>query len=257
MAEPDTDGTSSQRQGGAANRILTFMQADKVAAGLWLTRLFTIVCSFLFFLPVLGGNPYSLYQKALLSNAATSALRLHQRMPQFQLSRQFLGQMMLEDSAHYLFYSLIFITSSPVTLALVPVFLFAVLHAGAYTKSVLNQVGPNSLMMIRNLIAKLDNQQRNILRFIACNEIFMMPAIVIMTFTGNASLILPFIYYRFLTLRYTSRRNPYCRQLFYELRVTAEHLTNRPQCPAFLRNLTFKMIGLINRLAPVVQTTQE
>lgn len=29
--------------------------------------------------------------------------------------------------------------------------------------------------------------------------------------SGQGSLLLPFIYYRFLTLRYTSRRNPYCR----------------------------------------------
>ena len=80
----------------------------------------------------------SLYQKVLLSNAATSALRLHQRLPNFQLSREFLGQMFLEDSAHYLFYSLIFVMSYPVSMALVPVFLFALLHAQNYTKSLLN-----------------------------------------------------------------------------------------------------------------------
>jgi hypothetical protein len=240
------------QQDSALNRVTTFMMGNKVEAALWLTRMFTVVTSILFFLPIFGGNPSSLYQRVLLSNAATSALRLHQRLPHFQFSREFIGLMFLEDSAHYLFYSLIFVMSYPVTMSLVPVFLFALLHATNYTKSVMNQVGPNSMAPIRSLVAKVDGQQRSILRFIACNEIFMMPMIIFMMFTGNSSLLLPFIYYRFITLRYASRRNPYCRQLFYELRVTTEHLCSKPQCPAFVRNLSFKISGFISNLAPAV-----
>jgi hypothetical protein len=40
--------------------------------------------------------------KALMANAATSALRLHQRLPQVQFTRQFLFQFLLEDSGTYL-----------------------------------------------------------------------------------------------------------------------------------------------------------
>jgi len=61
------------------------------------------------------GYPNSYYQKALLSNGVTSALRLHQRVPNFQFSREYLGRLFLEDSAHYLFYSLIFVTGPPVS----------------------------------------------------------------------------------------------------------------------------------------------
>lgn len=57
----------------------------------------------------------SFYQRALLANALTSALRLYQRLPHFQLSRTFLAQALLEDSCHYLLYSLIFVNSYPVT----------------------------------------------------------------------------------------------------------------------------------------------
>ena len=59
--------------------------------------------------------PHSYYQKSLLSNAVTSALRLHQRVPNFQFSREYFGRLFLEDSAHYLFYSLIFVTGPPVS----------------------------------------------------------------------------------------------------------------------------------------------
>lgn len=50
-----------------------------------------------------------------MNNAATSALRLHQRVPRVQLTRQFLETLLLEDSCHYLFYSLIFLYAAPVT----------------------------------------------------------------------------------------------------------------------------------------------
>lgn len=61
------------------------------------------------------GNPYGFYQRALISNAATSALRLHQRLPHFQLSREFFGLLFLEDSCHYLMFSLIFMNGYPIT----------------------------------------------------------------------------------------------------------------------------------------------
>lgn len=104
----------------------------------------------------------------------------------------------------------------------------------------LQVMGPDSLQFMRKLIDKLQLQQINILRFIACTEIFIMPAIIFMMFAwvyillsdlwvlslalicfmlynlafhfrGKCSFFLPFVYYKFLSLRYTSRRNPYCR----------------------------------------------
>lgn len=50
-----------------------------------------------------------------MNNAATSALRLHQRVPHVQLNRQFLERLFVEDSCHYLLYSLIFLYIAPVT----------------------------------------------------------------------------------------------------------------------------------------------
>lgn len=65
-----------------------------------------------FFRPHAAAN---FYQRALLANALTSALRLHQRLPHFQLSRAFLAQALQEDSCHYLLYSLILVNSYPIT----------------------------------------------------------------------------------------------------------------------------------------------
>ncbi|XP_043917445.1 transmembrane protein 33 isoform X2 [Protopterus annectens] len=235
-------------QGGAV-----FLLANKLDTAMWLSRLFTVYCSVLFILPFLGTQEAAnFYQRALLANALTSALRLHQRLPRFQLSRAFLAQALLEDSCHYLLFSLIFVNSSPVTLSIFPVFLFSLLHATTYTKKVLDAIGPNSLALLRMLLEKINVNQLNILKFIACNEIFLMPATVFMLLSGQGSLLQPFIYYRFLTLRYSSRRNPYCRTLFSELRILVEHLIMKPACPSLVRRLCLSTIAFISRLAPTV-----
>ena len=61
-----------------------------------------------------------------------------------------------------------------------------------------------------------------------------------------------FVYYRFVSLRYASRRNPYSRNTFTELRVVAETYAQKPQCPEAVRNIVFKAIAGISRLAPPV-----
>ncbi|XP_005093848.1 transmembrane protein 33 [Aplysia californica] len=240
-------------QNTQSNPVLAHMMQNKVETTLWFTRIFTVICSVLFLLPIFGGNPYSFYQRALISAAATSALRMHQRLPNVQLNMDFVRRLFSEDSSHYLMYCIIFLNSYPMTMSLIPIFLFALLHACSFTKTVLNLMGPQSMMFVRNAVMKLEAQQVNILRFIASTEIFLMPAIVILVFSGKASFFLPFLYYRFLTLRYSSRRNPYNRTLFSEFRQAVEFLCSKPQCPQFVRNLCFSSIGFISRLAPPIQ----
>lgn len=266
MADSGNNGTNSERGGSgrpgsaggttggqpAGGSVLSFMMTNKVESALWLTRLFTVICTLLFFLPIIGGSPYGFYQRAFISNAATSALRLHQRLPNFQFNRQFLSLLLAEDSCHYLVFSILFMNSYPLSMALIPVFLYALLHACNYTVQILNVMGPASMQFVRNMIIKLQAQQVGILRFIACTEIFIMPAVFLMTFTGRCTIFLPVIYYRFLLLRYSSRRNPYCRTLFHEMRLTIEYLCNKPQCPAMIRNMLTKAIAVISRLAPTV-----
>lgn len=241
----------SQPPPPSQNGPVQFLLSNKLETAMWLSRLFTDYCSIMFILPLLGPQAAAnFYQRALLANALTSALRLHQRLPHFQLSRAFLAQALQEDSCHYLLYSLILVNSYPITMSIFPVFLFSLLHATTYTKKVLDTMGPNSLMFVRNFLNKLTANQQNILKFIACNEIFLMPATVFMIFSGQGSLLQPFIYYRFLTLRYTSRRNPYCRTLFTELRFLLEHFVMKPSCPVFFRRMCLNSIAFISRLAP-------
>ena len=140
-----------------------------------------------------------------MASAATSALRLHQRLPRVQFNREFATQLLLEDSAHYLFFAIIFIyASGPITMALLPALLFAILHSASYSLTLLDAFGTNtSWWGARFLISVVELQSRNILRLIAFSEIFLMPMTVVYLFSGRTWLVVPFVYYRFLGLRYS------------------------------------------------------
>ena len=60
----------------------------------------------------------------------------------------------------------------------------------------------------------------------------------------------PILYYQFVVLRYMSRRNPYSRQTFTELRIALESLTQDARCPDFAKRGIHGGIALLSRLAP-------
>lgn len=237
------------------NALKAHVLEHKVEVAMWLTRVFTVLFTVGYFIPLFW-NPYSLYYKALLSNAATSALRLHQRLPQVTLTRAFLQELLLEDSCHYLIYSVIFLYISPITLVLLPIFLFGILHSASYSLTLLDTVGQNAWWGARLLISIVEFQSRNVLRLVSFTEIFLLPFTVFIIFLGRGSLLTPFLYYQFLCLRYASRRNPYTRNMFHELRVVIEGVANKPAVPEIIKNLLLGIVATTSRFAPQVNTAQ-
>lgn len=116
--------------------------SNKTDAVLMLTRILTIIFSVLYMIPMIGGGAF--YKKVLIANGATSALRLHQRLPRFQLTSEFLQQLIAEDSCHYLLFSIIFLNSHPITLVLLPISLFATLHVAFAALTLLDKTGNRS-----------------------------------------------------------------------------------------------------------------
>ncbi|XP_058957159.1 transmembrane protein 33 [Pocillopora verrucosa] len=252
--EGSTANSSTSPNWAALRR---YLLDNKIDSALWLTRVFTIITSILYLLPFFSPMfSYNCYKRVLISSAATSALRLHQRLPRFQFSREFFGLLLSEDSCHYLLYSIMFVNSHPVTIILIPVALFALLHTVSFTKKLLDILGSGGIFSMslirsaRKAIEKVEIHQQGLLRFIACTEIMLMPAVILMALSGQAGIVIPFVYYRFVGFRYASRRNPYCRLLFTELRRSVEQLASHPRCPAFLRTFVFKFTAFIEKLAP-------
>merc|ERR1719186_870093 len=157
---------------------------------------------------------------------------------------------LLHYAAHYLIFSIIFLYVAPITLVLAPVVLFALLHFASYSLTLLDTLGQNSWWGARMLISLVEYQSRNILRMVAFNEIFLMPFSITMIFAGKTTILTPFLYYRFLGLRYSSRRNPYCRTMFHELKLAMDTLAYSPRCPGLVRNVIYKAIAFVSNMAP-------
>ncbi|VDP23610.1 unnamed protein product [Soboliphyme baturini] len=179
---------------------------------LWMFRSVTLIFGFLYIFPF-GVNQSHCYQKTLLSAAASNALRLQQRLGYFEFSLAFLHRVIAEDACHYLFYSAAFLGCTPMTMALMPVFIFALLHWSTFTIQLLTSIGKSGSFLCRNLIRFNQSYTQSLLQVVSFCEMFLMPLVIVMVFSGRCNLFIPIIYYRFLTLRYVSRRNPYTRQV--------------------------------------------
>ncbi|XP_066596456.1 Krueppel homolog 2 [Prorops nasuta] len=251
MVDANPDNLPPQSERGW-NCLKQHILENKAKAWLWVTRALTIIYSFAYFIPLFG-NPYNAYYKVLICNAATSAMRLHQRVPQFRFNREFFEIIYLEDSSHYLFYSFTFLYAAPVALVLIPVFLFALMHLASYSLTLLDCLGQNSWWGARLMISLVEFQSRNILRLCALCEIIILPFTVLLVFTGRAGLLTPFIYYQFLKLRLASRRNPFTRNVFIEIRNALSKATMNTAIPQILRKLINGLLMLTQQMAPVHQ----
>jgi hypothetical protein len=232
----------------ASPSLISVLLERKTDAVLLLSRLATIFFTLMYLLPFLRSNSESnvYYTKALISSAVTSGLRLGQRLPPIEFSREFFFTLIREDSAHYLMYSFLFLTGSSMTIVLIPITTYAILHSCSFLSQILT-----NYPKIKFYLDRITENHANLLRFVALNEIILMPLLILSIFVARSNFLLIFMYYRFLTLRYTSHRNPYTRTLFYELRQNVEQFCHRPACPAIIARICQSAIALINRLAPV------
>lgn len=217
-------------------------------------RLATIYFVLSYLLPLTNPHYQKMaYTKALATAAATNAFRLHQRLRTVNVpffSQQFLYELMIEDSAHYLLYSIILVMSSPITLALLPISIYALFNIVNFLNKISTEVGYISASLASWLVQIKQQHTANLLSTASCAEIFLFPIIVSMVFMGKTNLFTPFVYYRFLTMRYLSRRNPYTRAMFGQLKLLIFSLANRGGCPTFVRSLIFKSVSFIEQLAP-------
>ena len=196
------------------------------------------------------------YRRILIVNAIVCALRLNQRVPTFELSAVHFKRLMNEDSAHYLLFSITFLTCTPMVFVLFPVFLFALLQSSSFTRQVLDARGPHSVPLVRKLINYVAKHQTRLFRFIAINEITILPMLFFVMMFGMPSWFAMIVYFKFLQLRFLSKRNPYNKQLFRQFRMAAEWVANHQRCPGIVKNLIHVGVSSVQKLVPPPEETE-
>ncbi|KAF1762702.1 hypothetical protein GCK72_010964 [Caenorhabditis remanei] len=233
--------------------ISQYVSANTMDCVLFASRVLTVFFAFNYMIPFLGlVHPQSAYYKIFAASAATFALRLHTRIQgQFALNAQFVQRLVIEDAFHYLVYSVVFLMAAPVSMAALPVTIYAALHACTFLTKMLRETGHN-LSLVPKLEQFTAHQTPNALGIIACSEIFLVPLLVSLIFSGKGSLLLPFAYYRFLSLRYASRRNPSTRQAFSQMRGSLQNVAQSASCPSIVSSFIYRAIDFISARAPPV-----
>jgi len=230
-------------------KITQLVQQGRLDAMSWFIRLYLIFLSVQHIL--LGGALPALdgcYKRALIANALVACIRLHQRIGgNFALSKEHFQRVVLEDSAHYLLFSIVFLMQpGKITMALVPITIMAAIHAVKYGYKVLDTIGTNKGRGLLNAIAM---KQQSLFRIVALTEIFLLPVLIIMVFLGRAQLFSPFLLYRYVKLRYHSQRNAYCKQVFYELKMAGDQYKNNARTPAMVKKAIQSAQDMCNKLA--------
>ncbi|CEF66196.1 Transmembrane protein 33 [Strongyloides ratti] len=187
----------------------------------------------------------------MIAGAVTNGIRLSQRLGEnLQFSREFVTNAVLEDSFHYLLYSLLFAMSAPMTMALVPVALFGLLHSINFINKVAQNTGHGNNGIIIKAHGLVNQQTKNLLGIVATGEIFMFPILFGLIFIGKGTIFLPIVYYKFLCLRYSSRRNPYTRVAFSQMKTSLVQASASSSCPRFVSSFIYKAIAFVERLSP-------
>lgn len=222
------DGGSDSSNARGWDAVMEHVKSRKIEFIMAVTRTLTVLCTISYLLGI-PGPAQNRYKQALLMNAATSSLRLHQRMPppqMNQLSRAYFTNLMKEDSFHYLIFPLMFFTGQPITLALLPCSLYALFNLAVYAITILDKLGDQEELKVKisNFVAKY---QQSLLHTIALSEVAMMPIAVVSVFTRVVSILVPLFYYRFLLLRYNSSRNAHLRLLISQIKAKALAIASR------------------------------
>lgn len=226
-----TESTTSGEQSSPArgwSAVMARVESHKLEALLALVRALTVLCTLSYLTGIPGPSHYR-FKQALLLSAATSSLRLHQRMPPpplNQLSRSYFMNLIGEDSFHYLIFPFMFFTGQPITLALLPCVLYALFNLAVYAINILDLMGNQEPLRLKisNLAAKY---QQNLLYTIALSEVALMPIVIVSVFTRVVGILVPLFYYRFLLLRYNSARNAHLKLLVHEIKTFAFSYVNR------------------------------
>lgn len=252
---PSSDANSARVPGISA--VVTHISDNKVTFTLFCTRVAQLMFAAAYVFPFIGGSA-QMYSKSFMCGLAFSALRMHQRVPHIQWSQQYLSVLLQEDAVHYLLFSLLFFLfeNFQVTMALLPLSLFSLLHVASYTQRLLNIAGCSRWFGTLYLVSLVELHSQHLLHAAALAEIMLMPYTILLVFSGRASLLLPFLLYRFLTLRYCSRRNPYSRSNFRQLRLMVEQFATNSWCPALVSSLLHRAVATICYLCPPLVPVQ-
>eukprot|EP00047_Mylnosiga_fluctuans_P024411 m.160770 g.160770 ORF g.160770 m.160770 type:complete len:260 (+) comp9851_c2_seq1:51-830(+) len=176
------------------------------------------------------------YYQALFCFGLASIVRLYQRCGAPKFSSDYLRNVLVEDSAHYVLYSLVFFGGAPSPAVLLSPSIYAFFAACTFfRKSIAPAISPR----LEGAVKKIESSASKGFTYASNIEIgvFFLLLFRLITGPGFHELVILYMYIQFCMLRTTSRRNAYPRAAWAAVRANIERIVNSPRCPGIVRTL--------------------
>ena len=195
----------------------------------------TLIFSILYLLT--RSNP-SFYYKAYYGTLLSYALiwyRTHGLPSSFDTS--YIQKLLLDENTQYCLLALIWVTSKPFSVTLIPFTTFSLFHSIFYLKSILPQVSQSE--WIRSLSVKMGGfatkyQQQGVFFAAAWEVWILMPLTIIGIFFGYTSFFAPIIVFQFL--RFRAMLSPVTKSVLRDARLKLDLYSADPRVPVWAKN---------------------
>jgi len=219
----------------------------------FLGHLTTVLCALLYAFSALYKPLMSFYKKAYLGVLISYGIVLYKLYGVPKFNKMYWMRLSNDENLQYMILALVWMTSPPFFVLLLPYAMFSFFHALEYITGVLFPLFvPNPSESQKALIAKAKNiinvYQPVTLQFIARLEVVgILPLLLVMVLFRRATFIQPFIFVQFLRFRYVS--SPLVQREFASLRLTLDtKLLVNNKVPAFAQNLYVKIRDFVIKM---------
>ncbi|KAI8847971.1 hypothetical protein BC829DRAFT_395136 [Chytridium lagenaria] len=177
----------------------------------------------IFFSPVFLGASYILYSrffssgsrhytKALWGTILSYGIIIYKAHGVPQISKGYLQRIMMDENMHYLILSLVWLSSKPMWVVLIPFVTFSLFHSANYARTeLLPKLIPSTSALHSTLTTRIQpallkfsqTYQSKGLEAVAYLEVWGLPLYLIFSLlTGGAGFLTPVLYFQFLRFRY-------------------------------------------------------
>ncbi|OAJ43496.1 hypothetical protein, variant [Batrachochytrium dendrobatidis JEL423] len=213
-------------------------------------NLASVIQAALFFAFGLFSTGHKGYYKALYGTLLSYGIILYKSYGIPQFNTEYLQRLVRDENTQYFMLALIWVTSAPLSVALVPYATFSTLHILNYTR---NEILPNligtttpTVNSLSQAIGKfVQTNHAKAIYFVSNTEVWViMPMTIVTIFTGHTSFFTPLVYGQFLSFRYSF--SPVTKQVVAGMDQRLNMwIVGNDRVPMFLRNLYSKARSLV------------
>eukprot|EP01135_Chromosphaera_perkinsii_P006561 Nk52_evm3s545 gene=Nk52_evmTU3s545 len=248
FSNSSSSSSSSSGQSGIAN-LRNYVVQQKLPSIWWLAHIFLLLNAAAYMVMPMSAFSIDCYRRAFKGGLVSYAISIFQRHGQPQMSQLYLQRVTSDESFHFLLYCVVFLTSAPLTMVLIPVCVYSLFHFTQHAKHIATLALPTQTSLRQKIVgylSLLDGQRDMLGSFAAYVEVFILPTLVIQwLFFGHTGFLTLIIYAQFLHGRYVV--SVYSRAAFHSINIEIEKFMNGPMCPTFIRNGYLKAVAMLQQ----------